>query len=208
MRLADVGDALLEDADAFDQPAEFLRGDRIVRRIAGINIGAAEEFEGTLRKAGVARPGGDQRRGQPFRLRAQEHELVGFGAIEGQHQQRVVVQTLGGLVQLKGCLFWAPDRAIVGRTLPERLCAGKPFVASASSNSANRMRTTSASSCRLASGRWSRSVRIGMAHHARRSTAPTHPMFAGGRAFQQSIGDRRPFACVTATPYNAGGRAP
>lgn len=79
MCLADLGDAPLEDADAFDQPAEFLRGDRIVRRIAGIDIGAAQQFEGTLRKAGVARLSGNQRRGQPFRLRTQERELVRFG---------------------------------------------------------------------------------------------------------------------------------
>ena len=102
MCLADLGDALLKDADAFDQPAEFLRGDRIVRRIAGIDIGAAQQFEGTLRKADFARPGGDQRRGPPFRLRRQERELVGFGAVEGQHQQCAVVQSLGRLMKVIG----------------------------------------------------------------------------------------------------------
>jgi predicted nucleotidyltransferase len=78
---ADRGDGVLQGLHAIGQPGEFLAGDFVGGRIAGVDISAIEPREASLGKAGIARPGGDQPRRDPFGLRAQEGQPVRFWAL-------------------------------------------------------------------------------------------------------------------------------
>lgn len=80
-----------QGADAVDQPGQFLVGDLVVRGVASVDVGAAEQFEAALFEAAAARPGLDQPRVRLFALRPQEAELVGLGTVERPDQQEAVV---------------------------------------------------------------------------------------------------------------------
>ena len=50
----------VEVGDAFCEPVEFLAGDLVMRRVARLDIGAAQEFEIAVIGFAAARPGVDQ----------------------------------------------------------------------------------------------------------------------------------------------------
>jgi len=50
----------LQDPDALRDPAELLGADLVVRRVARIDVGAAQKFEAALLGLRLPRPGLDQ----------------------------------------------------------------------------------------------------------------------------------------------------
>lgn len=101
MPLTHLPDTVLQDSNALDEPSEFFDRDLVVWRIAGIDIGAAQQLEVALREALFARPRLDEFGGEPFGLAAQEVRLVTLRAVQAQNEQRAVIQALGRLVEKK-----------------------------------------------------------------------------------------------------------
>ena len=101
MPSADHLDDLPQDLDALGEPFELVVGDAVVRGVAGIDIGLAEQFEAAPLEAGSARPGGDEALVELLALRAQEAELVRLGAVQRRHQQEAMVEALSGLMERK-----------------------------------------------------------------------------------------------------------
>jgi hypothetical protein len=72
MPLASLADEVLKDRHAPGDPCQFLGRDRIVRRVARVDIGLPQQLEAAAVEPGGAWPGLDEGGGEAFRLTAQE----------------------------------------------------------------------------------------------------------------------------------------
>ena len=70
---------------------EVFLGDRVVFRIAGLDIGAADAFEGAAVVSSFAGPGLDQAGVEAFGHAAEFLEVVELGAVEGERQEDAVI---------------------------------------------------------------------------------------------------------------------
>lgn len=96
---ADFTHQRLQHRDPLADPFELGRRDLVMRRVAGVDIGLAQQLEAALTELGVSRPCRNQGQVVAFGLRSQETQLVRLGAVEGQDEQRGVTKMLGPLMQ-------------------------------------------------------------------------------------------------------------
>src|SRR3546814_9668871 len=77
---------------AVAEPHQFLFGDPVMLRIAGLHIGLFQLLEPCTIFPAFARPGIDQPHVDAFSLRAQEPEIVDMRRVESANQQDAVVK--------------------------------------------------------------------------------------------------------------------
>ena len=101
---ADLAHQSLQDPNALGKQAELFGADIVMRRIARIDIGAAEKFETALLDLRLPRPGLDQLGCQAL-SRERRNLACGSGAVERQTQKDAVVKALSGCWNSKAALF-------------------------------------------------------------------------------------------------------
>src|SRR3546814_774775 len=98
---ADRVDRAAELFYAVAEPHQFLFGDPVMLRIAGLHIGLFQLLEPCTIFPAFARPGIDQPHVDAFSLRAQEPEIVDMRRVESANQQDAVVKAFRRLVHQK-----------------------------------------------------------------------------------------------------------
>ena len=88
--------------NAAAEPLQFILGDAVVLRIAGLHIGLFQFLKAPPILASFTRPSVDQPHIKPLSLGAKESEVVDVRSVERANQQNAVVKPLRRLMHQEG----------------------------------------------------------------------------------------------------------